>query len=206
MIRKECACVAEFELKRKTALNRDHGFSAEWEDFACREIEGEHVWWGGIAQSGLDAFARSVKRNLGFAAPAQGRFAEAELEGERFRMLNVGDRQFFLMSMAPAYPRVLDKVANLTDQTDGWVGVVVEGSRSRDVLERLTGIDLYPSAFGDGSAARAPFEGMLGVIACESAKAGRFAIHFQRSSARSFVDHLCHAAASACGPAKSGGH
>jgi heterotetrameric sarcosine oxidase gamma subunit len=108
--------------------------------------------------------------------------------------------------MAPTYPRVLDKVANLTEQTDGWVGVVVEGSRSRDVLERLTGIDLYPSAFGDGSAARAPFEGMLGVIACESAKAGRFAIHFQRSSARSFLDHLCHSAASACGPAKSGGH
>jgi heterotetrameric sarcosine oxidase gamma subunit len=206
MIPKECACVAEFELKRKTALNRDHGFAAEWEGFACREIEGEHVWWGGVPQSGHEAFARSVKRNLGFAAPAQGRFAEALREGARYRMLNVGDRQFFLTATAPAYPNAIDKVANLTDQTDGWVGVVVEGSRSRDVLERLTSIDVHASVFQDGFATRAPFEGMLGVIACENAKAGRFAIHFQRSSARSFVDHLCHAAASACGPAKSVGH
>jgi sarcosine oxidase subunit gamma len=190
-----------FALKARTGLNHDHAFEAVWDGFKAREITGQRVWWISISRGGEAAFAKAVEKQIGAAAPGQGRFAEAG----GFRLLSAGERQFF-MAGAEAYPAALDANAWFTDQTDGWIGIVVEGARSRAVLEKLVGIDLYPASFPTGSAARAPFEGMLAVIACEDAEAGRFAIHFQRSSARSFVDHLCHAAASACGPALSGGH
>ncbi len=190
-----------FALKARTGLNHDHGFEGKWDGFDAREITGQRVWWGSVSRGGEAAFAKAVDKHLGLAAPDAGRFAEAG----GFRLLWAGERQFFL-SGGRDYPAALESAAWLTDQTDGWIGIVVEGARSRAVLEKLVGIDLHPASFPAGSAARAPFEGMLAVMACEDAQAGRFAIHFQRSSARSFVDHLCHAVASACGPALSGGH
>lgn len=191
----------EFALKAKTGLNHDHAFESAWDGFKAREITGQRVWWVSVSRGGEADFAKAVERHFGISAPAAGRFAEAD----GFRVLCAGERQFFLTG-GQEYPAALKTAAWFTDQTDGWIGIVVEGARSRAVLEKLVGIDLHPSSFPAGSAARAPFEGMLGIIACEDAEAGRFAIHFQRSSARSFVDHLCHAAASACGPALSGGH
>jgi sarcosine oxidase gamma subunit len=159
-----------------------------------------------VPKDGADAFARSVRRHLGFAAPALGRFAESQSAGGAFRLMHVGDRQFFLTSSAPSYPGSLDKVASITDQTDGWIGMVLEGERVPTVMEKLTTIDLHHSVFPAGSVARAPIEGMLGILACEDQSAGRFVLHFQRSSARSLVDHIIHAATSACGPSKSGVH
>jgi len=198
--------VAEFLLKPKSGLNRETLFSAEWTGFACREIQDEHVWWGGVPRDGTEAFARAVKRHLGFAAPALGKFAEGQSAGSAFRLMHVGDRQFFLTSSAPSYPGSLDKVASITDQTDGWIGMVLEGERVPTVMEKLTTIDLDHSVFLEGSIARAPIEGMLGILACEDQAVGRFVLHFQRSSARSLVDHVIHAATSACGPSKSGIH
>ncbi|HSO48424.1 MAG TPA: hypothetical protein VLQ68_10890 [Rhizobiaceae bacterium] len=190
-----------FALKARTGLNHDHGFEAKWEGFEAREIVGQRVWWCSVSRGGEAAFADAIEKQLGLAAPGPGRFSDAG----SFRVSAAGERQFFLTG-GQDYPAALDAAAWFTDQTDGWIGVVANGPRSRAVLEKLVGIDLHPSSFPAGSAARAPFEGMLAIIACEDAEAGRFAIHFQRSSARSFVDHLCHAAASACGPALSGGH
>ncbi len=190
-----------FPLKARTGLNHDHAFEAVWDGFKAREITGQRVWWVSVSRGGEAAFAKDAEKQLGMAAPGPGRFSEAG----GLRVTSAGERQFFLTG-GQDYPVALDAAAWFTEQTDGWIGIAVEGARSRAVLEKLVGIDLHPSSFPAGSAARAPFEGMLGIVACEDAEAGRFAIHFQRSSARSFVDHLCHAAASACGPALSGGH
>lgn len=194
-----------FILKAKTALNRDKPFAGKWQGFECREITGQQVWWGGISSGGSEDFAKAVKKHLGFEAPGPRAFAEGQSAGGKFRIVTAGERQFFVMG-GNDLPAGLENAACITNQSDGWVGISVEGPRSREVLEKLATIDLHPSVFPAGSAARAPFEHMLAVIACEDADAGRFAIHFQRSSARSFIDHLCHAAASACGPSLSGGH
>jgi len=197
--------VPEFMLKAKAGLNRDNPFYGKWQGFECHEIMGQQVWWGGISSDGAGAFAKAVKKHLGFEAPGPRTFAEGQSAAGKFRIVTAGERQFFMMGEKD-FPAGLESAAHFTDQSDGWIGITVEGPRSREVLEKLTTIDLHPSVFPTGSAARAPFEHMLAVIACENAETGRFAIHFQRSSARSFIDHLCHAAASACGPSLSGGH
>lgn len=194
-----------FVLNAKTGLNRARAFESAWDGFKCREITGLQTWWGGISRDGEDAFSKAVKKHLGIDAPAPGRFVQCDSPAGNFRIIAAGERQFF-MTGDKDFPVALESVAYFTDQSDGWIGVTVEGPRSRAVLEKLVGIDLHPSVFPAGSAARAPFEGMLAVICCEDAEAGRYAILFQRSSARSFVDHLCHAAASACGPVLAGGH
>lgn len=198
--------MAEFVLKAKTALNRDMPFVEQWEGFSCEEISGQRVWWGGVARNCAEPFAKTVKKHFGCEVPSSGRFCDGGLKGETVRLLSAGERQYFITSKSGSLAPAFAKVIYLTDQSDGWNGVLVEGKQARTVLAKLCGIDTHPLVFPAGSAARSPFEGMHALIACEDVANGRYSVHFQRSSARSFIDHLCHAAASACGPAKSGGH
>lgn len=192
----------EFVLNARTAFNYDKPVAEEWKGFSAREIEGGQVWWLSVPRGGSDPFAQAVRDGLGIKPPAAGRFA-ATPGGDR--LIFAGDRQWFLTGGFPRLPQGLGEACAATDQTDGWVGLDLEGPASREVLIRLVGIDLHPASFPTGSAARAPFEGMLALLACEDAAAGRYRVLFQRSSARSFLDHVRHAAASVCGPARSGG-
>jgi sarcosine oxidase gamma subunit len=65
-------------------------------------------------------------------------------------------------------------------------------------MEMLCMLDLHPSVFPAGASARTPIEGMHALVACEDAEAGTFVLYFQRSSGRSFVDHIRHAAHGTC--------
>ncbi len=192
----------EFVLKQKTGLNDDVPFSASWSGFSAAEIVGQHVWWVGLPSDGQAAFESAVEADFGCAVPAANRFSE----GKAFRIVSAGHRQFFIFGSDKRLPQSVGNAAQTTDQTDGWIGVRVKGSASREVFSRLCSLDFHPAGFTDGHAARAPFEGMLALIVCESAVDGCYTVHFQRSSARSFVGHLSHAATSVCGLALSGGH
>ncbi|MBF9030219.1 sarcosine oxidase subunit gamma [Rhodobacterales bacterium HKCCE3408] len=52
--------------------------------------------------------------------------------------------------------------AAMTDQTDAWACLALEGPAARDVLARLTPLDLRPEVFEIGHAART----LLGHMAC----------------------------------------
>ncbi|WP_137703102.1 sarcosine oxidase subunit gamma [Marimonas lutisalis] len=54
--------------------------------------------------------------------------------------------------------------AAMTDQTDAWTCVALEGDGARDVLARLTPLDLRPSVFKQGHAARTEIAHMGGVL------------------------------------------
>ena len=187
----------EFVLNEKTAFNLDKPVADEWDGLRVREIEALRVWWLSVPRGGDEAFGEAVARELGFGSPSQGQFGVSDT-GDR--LIFAGDRQWFLTGAFPRLPEQLASACAATDQTDGWVGVEMEGHACREVLIRLCGIDLHPASFPAGSVARTPFEGMLAVLCCEDDNASRYRVLFQRSSARSFLDHLRHAAASVCGP------
>ena len=42
--------------------------------------------------------------------------------------------------------------ATLTDQSDGWVRLVLTGARAYDTLERLSMVNLHPAHFAPGKA------------------------------------------------------
>ena len=58
------------------------------------------------------------------------------------------------MLIGPAPDRRLAAHAGLTDQSDGWAALHLDGPAARDVLARVTTIDLRPTAFRRGRVAR----------------------------------------------------
>lgn len=88
---------------------------------------------------------------LGLAFPAPGQ-ALAGAAGAR--ILWAGRGTAFLIGAAP--PPALAGIAAVTDQSDGWAGLRLEGPDHAAVLARLVPLDLRPAAFPAGRAARAP--------------------------------------------------
>jgi sarcosine oxidase subunit gamma len=58
----------------------------------------------------------------------------------------------------------LEKHAALTDQSDGWTVVQVQGAGGADVLARLTPLDLRPAVFKRGHTARSDLMHMAASI------------------------------------------
>jgi len=73
----------------------------------------------------------------------------------------------------------------LTDQTDTWCSLEVEGIDSRAALERICPVDLHPLAFAEGDAARTVMEHM-GVLVLRTGP-DRFLLLSAGSSAGSFL-------------------
>jgi len=82
---------------------------------------------------------------------------------------------------------VLDTAA-VTDQTDAWAVVRIEGERVEDVLARLVPTDLRPNAFGDNHVAKT----LSGHMPVTVVRTGRdaFDIMAMRSMAQTLVHDL----------------
>lgn len=102
------------------------------------------------------ALARALKA-LGLAFPAPNRF----LAKGAARIVWTGRGQAFLIG---APPTGLQAAAALTDQSDGWAGLRLEGPSAAEALMRLYPLDLRPAAFPEGAAARAPLNHMASVL------------------------------------------
>ncbi len=78
--------------------------------------------------------------------------------------------------------------AAITDQSDGWACMVLDGDDARAVLARLVPVDLRPSAFKTGHASRT----LLGHMACALWREGkdRYGMLVFRSMAKTAVHEL----------------
>jgi sarcosine oxidase subunit gamma len=91
-----------------------------------------------------------------------------------------------------AVAALLRGLAAVTDQSDGWAGMVLSGPAARAVLARLVPLDLDPAAFPEGAAARSMLRHVpLLLIAAEA----RFRLIVPRSYARTAVEDLAGAMA-----------
>ena len=78
------------------------------------------------------------------------------------RLIWTGRDQAFLIG-APT-PEIPADVAAVTDQSDGWAGLSVEGSAAHDALMRWVPIDLRPQHFAVGTSIRAPLYHMQAIL------------------------------------------
>lgn len=78
--------------------------------------------------------------------------------------------------------------AAMTDQTDAWAAVELDGPSARDVLARLVSIDLRADIFKQGHAARTPIFHMPGVVVRTGAD--RYLLMTFRSMAGTLVHDL----------------
>ena len=94
------------------------------------------------------ALSEALKAAHGMAAPGVGR-----MSGKRgARALWFGQRMILLMGPAP--DAGLAEFAALSDQSDGWAVLHLEGQGAGDVLARMTPLDLRLTQFKRGHTAR----------------------------------------------------
>lgn len=102
------------------------------------------------------------------------------------RAIWTGPNQAFLVGNA--IDASLGQFASLTDQTDAWAIVKLDGEGAADVLARLTPIDLRPSQFKRGHTAKTDLMHMMSSIT--KTGANTFEIMVFRSMAKTLVHDL----------------
>ena len=120
------------------------------------------------------ALAKALKA-LGLSFPAPNQVSST---GDA-RLIWTGRDQAFLIGAAP---QGLDGLAALTDQSDGWAALRLDGPGSGDVLARLYPLDLRAAAFPLGRVARAPLNHMSSILMRPGPQ--RFEVLVFRSMAR----------------------
>jgi len=105
-----------------------------------------------------EALSEALKAAHGMAAPTAGRATGRE----GARAVWFGQRMILLMGPEP--DASLSQHAALTDQSDAWSAVRLEGGGAVDALARLTPIDLRPSVFKRGHTARTDLRHMMASV------------------------------------------
>ncbi len=127
---------------------------------------------------------------LGLRFPAPG-----DVSGQGAVRLAWAGREMAFLIGAPA-PDGLDKQAALSDQSGGWVWVRLAGGGARDVLARLTPLDLRESGLPVGGAARAQLGHMQALILRPLPDAYEIAVF--RSMSGTLVHEITEAMRSVC--------
>ncbi|MBR9762185.1 MAG: sarcosine oxidase subunit gamma [Rhodobacteraceae bacterium] len=109
---------------------------------------------------GRDAapLATALQKHHGLTLPAPGGRSLRE-EGE---CLWFGRDQYLLIGVAPS--PLLSGAATMTDQSDAWTSVLLQGPLAREVLARLTPLDLRDVAQPEGATARSEIAHMMGSL------------------------------------------
>jgi len=131
------------------------------------------------------ALSKALKAAHGMAFPRPG---EA-LEGKGALCLWAGREQALLIGAAP--DAKLTAHAALTDQSDGWASLRLDGAAAPGVLARLTPLDLRPAQFGPGQTARTLLGHMAVSLTCRGV--GSYEIMLFRSMTATAVHDLSRA-------------
>ncbi len=126
------------------------------------------------------ALSSALKTAHGMAMPGPNRASGKD----GARAIWFGHRAILLAGPAP--DKSLSKHAAVTDQSDAWVAVRLDGAGTEAVLARLTPIDLRPTVFKRGHTARTELQHMMASITRVSGQ-GFLILTF-----RSFADTLVH--------------
>ncbi|MEM7731261.1 MAG: sarcosine oxidase subunit gamma family protein [Pseudomonadota bacterium] len=135
---------------------------------------------------------KAVKTGYGVDLPEPGKSVETQKGATRLVRL-APDQAFAIFThetpdAEEVVAKRVKKAMYLTDQTDVWTGLEINGPGVLAVLERMCPIDLHPDAFAVGDAARTVME-HLGVLIIRTGE-DRYLLLSASSSAGSFLHML----------------
>ena len=130
---------------------------------------------------GTDRAMAAALKEMGLGWPAPGRaFAR-----DGSACLWSGRGQAMLIG---AEPNGLSNIAALTDQSDGWARIRLDGAGAETVLARLVPLDLSQGSFGKGQVARTSMGHMMMLVTRTGVAA--FDMMVFRSMARTAIHEL----------------
>lgn len=130
---------------------------------------------------GRETAADAVLGALGLGWPA----ANRAVTSAKAAILWSGRSQAFLLDDPP---KGLAEAAALTDLSDGWVALALEGPPAVEALARLVPLDLSAAAFPQGATARSALGHMM--LLLHRAGPQRFHVFVFRSMVRTAVHEL----------------
>ena len=142
----------------------------------------DHIFHLAPYKTQSKSFSAALKSAHGVAAPSAGR-ATGRVA---CRAIWFGRDQWVLLG--PKADESLESVAAVTDQSDAWAVVRVEGADAEDVLARLVPLDLRRTSFRLGHTARTLVQHMTASITRVGDNA--FQIMVFRSMAKTLVHEL----------------
>ena len=128
------------------------------------------------------ALSTLLKKTCNMALPTTGMAVQA---GDN-RLLWFGHNQYLLISQSPPEPGIA-KLAAMTDQSDAWTVMLLEGRLAAAALAHYCPLDLRPSHFGLGQTARAPVAHLPSVVTPVNSG---FEVIFMQSLVRTGIHHL----------------
>ena len=139
-----------------------------------------------VPLGGDSDFEAALASNYGLSRPKAGQFVEAG----GYRLCGLAQDQFFMMALEPQTPEEsalkskMGDAAYVTDQSDSWVTLQLNGELAFSAMERICPINMAPDVFSPGSLARTSMEHLSAIIMAESG--GGFTLISPISSAESF--------------------
>jgi len=178
--------VANNTLQAQTPLR---GYNNRFGKTALFELTETAIYSIGLALSTGPAL-KSIKQNLGVPWPETG--SSTASTDNVYRLLGLQSDQVFVLMNASnkldgqtANLPDLDSTAYVTDQSDSWAGLYIDGQSAVLALERICPIDLHTTAFGIGQVTRTSMEHLAVIILRENEH--RFLLLSPTSSAWSFL-------------------
>lgn len=102
-------------------------------------------------------------------------------------------------SLVDEFTQCLRGVASVTEQSDGWVELALSGTKTREVLELLSPVDLRAQTFGPNATTRTTIEHIGVQLTQIDTNAPAFSLLSFRSSGRSLLHAVQEAATTICG-------
>jgi len=177
-----------------TALTALDSYSEEINGISVSEVNKLAIVSLAISPENDTTFAKAIKSGFKVTRPPVGQFTHAKAANTK--LLGLQKDQLFLMfdyegdravEEANSKINTKEQVAYLSDQSDSWVTLRINGDNCRDALERICPLDIHPDAFSIGTVARTSMEHMGVIILREDENS------FLLMSLRSFANSFLHA-------------
>ena len=177
--------MSEFELKARTPLG---GVERTFDGLRIAEPAGVGIAAIAVPKDGESALAGAVRRAWQVEPPAVGRYV---IGNGGLLLLGMAADQYFALlphdgpDAGRAVGEALGAAAYVTEQSDAWAVLDIEGPRVRVALERICPLDLHPDVFAADMAQRTVMEHLSVIVV--RLEEDRFRLMSPSSSAVSFL-------------------
>jgi len=180
--------VAELTLTSHSPLG---GYTNRIGDITISEITHLDIVSLAISANAKASLNKVLEDKTGLSFPDAG---TTQRDGDKIALLGMGADQCFIVTHAQhkdpvtAAAAITGATGYLTDQSDSWVVVSIEGASALHALERICPVDLSDAVFTENSVVRTTMEHLSVIV--ERPEPALYRLYSPRSSAHSFLHAL----------------